>query len=306
MNIQIHLFLAKIFSRLAHSTIILFILGALAACGGGDSVAASSGTSSPVVAVDNTNNSNSLPRPSELLDLSHVTLSLPISSGNGGVQTLSPTQLAPSIEAPRGYESEYLMTVSTSDGPAVQLWCPVNGVLASSSSDSPRTEFRHQVVAGSNDKWLPTDLPARVMTTEFAVLQLPPTKQSVIVGQVHGFRITGTNGALINAAPLLLAYFELSKAGDYVLNLKLRDNPDPAQLGIYSSSTIARTPQLGRWQLLRIQADGDALIVNGQRLILDTRWHNVGLYFKSGLYLDETGIDPSKGAKLLLRQLTFN
>lgn len=280
---------------------ILSLIGStwlLPACGGG-----SADPTPPVAA--------SPPPPASLLDLTHVTLTLPVKSdgttGGTPARTLKTTDLLPSSAQPRGYESEFFRSSFLSDAgdaSAVTLWCPITGALSSGTTDSPRTEFRHQLLAGTNDGWTTGDGSPVAMTVECMLTQLPPLRGTVVVAQVHGFRITDASGALVNAPPLLLVLVEPLAAGGYQLRAKVRRSADDSRTG-YDNYVLKTFSTLQTWLTLQISVRDMKVWVNEVGMPIDPSWRDIGQYYKAGVYLDEVGTDATQGGRLLMRQLVF-
>ncbi|WP_338415406.1 polysaccharide lyase family 7 protein [uncultured Sphaerotilus sp.] len=251
------------------------------------------------------------PPPASLLDLTHVTLTLPVKSdgttGGTPARTLKATELLPSSAQPRGYESEFFRSTLLSDAgdaSAVTFWCPVTGALSSGTTDSPRTEFRHQLLAGTNDGWTTGDGSPLAMTVECMLTQLPPLRGIVVVAQVHGFRITDASGALVNAPPLLLVLVEPLAAGGYQLRAKVRRSADDSRTG-YDNYVLKTFSVLQTWLTLQISVRDMKVWVNEVGMPIDPSWRDIGQYYKAGVYLDEVGTDAAHGGLLLMRQLVF-
>ena len=174
----------------------------LPACGGGGGSGDGPDTAAP-------------PAPADLLDLAHVTLTLPVkadgTTGGMPARTLKTAELLPSAARPRGYESEFFRATvleGTGGASAVMLWCPVTGALSSATSDSPRTEFRHQRQTGVNDGWTIGAGSPVAMALDILPTQMPPLRGTVIVAQIHGWQMTDARGAVVSAPPLLLVVVE--------------------------------------------------------------------------------------------------
>lgn len=251
------------------------------------------------------------PSPASRLDLTHVTLTLPVkadgTTGGAPARTLKTTELLPSATQSRGYESEFFRSTflsDTGDASAVMFWCPVTGALSSGTTDSPRTEFRHQLQAGTNDGWTTGDGSPVTMTVECMLTQLPPQRGTVVVAQVHGFRITDASGALVNAPPLLLVIVEPLAAGGYQVRAKLRRSADDSRTG-YDNFVLMKFASLQTWLTLRVWVRDMQVWVNDMAMPIDPTWRDIGQYYKAGVYLDETGTDATQGGRLLMRKLTF-
>lgn len=272
----------------------------LPACGGGGG--------------DGTDAASSLPPPAELLDLDHVTLTLPVKADGttGGLpaRTLKTAELLPSAGAPRGHESDWFRSVWV-DGTgargeaAVMFWCPVTGALSSATSDSPRTEFRHQVRSGANDGWTIGAGSPVTMTIDILPTQMPPQRGTVIVAQIHGWQMTDASGAVVSAPPLLLVVIEPRSTRGWQLRAKLRRSADDSVSG-YDSLVLQTFATPGEaWLTLQVAVADMRVHINGQSMPIDPSWRDVGAYYKAGVYLDETGTDPAQGARLLMRRLVF-
>lgn len=274
--------------------VLLFLSG----CGGGGS-AASSPADTTVAEV---------PPPAQILSLDHVTLTLPEkadgSMGGYPARTVKAAELQPSASSSRGYESGYFQSATVGADTGVVLWCPVNGAMSSATSDSPRTEFRHQVTAGVNDSWTVAEGSPVTMQTEFSLLQMPPLKKAVIVAQIHGNKMLDATGASVSAPPLMLVYAEEIDATHHQLRVKVRSSPDAVNY-VYSSTVLTRFQGLGEWQALSVSVRGGSILVNGRAFPVDARWSGVGVYFKAGVYLDEVGTDATQGGRVLMRKLAF-
>lgn len=253
------------------------------------------------------------PPPASVLDLTHVTLTLPVkadgTTGGAPARTLKTTELLPSATMSRGYETEFFRSVfvdGTGARPdaAVMFWCPVTGALSSATTDSPRTEFRHQRQSGTNDGWTTADGSPVTMTVECRLTQLPPQRGSVVVAQVHGFRMTDASGALVNAPPLLLVIVEPLAAGGYQVRAKLRRSADDSRTG-YDNHVLMKFASLDTWLTLQVWVRDMKVWINGTDFAIDPTWRDIGQYFKAGVYLDETGTDATQGGRLLMRKLTF-
>lgn len=278
----------------------------LPACGGGsaDDPAATPTTTTTTPIVEP-------PPPASLLDLTHVTLTLPVkadgTTGGTPARTLRTSELLPTPARPRGYESEFFRAIALGEADtasAVRLWCPVTGALSSATTDSPRTEFRHQRLAGTNDGWITGEGSPVEMTLECRLEQLPPLRGTVVIAQVHGFRITDASGALVNAPPLLLVVAESRAAGGYQLRAKVRRSADDSRTG-YDQQVLMTFPSLQTWLTLRVSVRDMQVWINGVSLPIDPSWRDIGQYYKAGVYLDETGTDPTQGGRLLIRRLVF-
>ena len=296
-----------------HRRHLLSLAGAswlLPACGGGDASAEPPVPPVPPIPVSE---NQVPPAPASLLDLTHVALTLPVkadgTTGSAPARTLKTTELLPSATLSRGYESQFFRSVfvdgtGASPDAAVMFWCPVTGALSSATSDSPRTEFRHQRQSGTNDGWTTEDGSPVTMTVECRLTQLPPQRGTVVVAQVHGFRMTDASGAVVNAPPLLLLLVEPVATGGYQVRAKVRRSADDSRTG-YDSRVLMQFSSLQTWLTLQVSVRDMNVWINGVDLPIDPTWRTVGQYYKAGVYLDETGTDPTQGGRLLMRKLTF-
>ena len=238
----------------------------LPACGGGDQGGSDgSGTAVP-------------PAPADLLDLTHVTLTLPVKADGTGA---------------RGEA-------------AVMLWCPVTGALSSATSDSPRTEFRHQRQTGVNDGWTIGAGSPVAMQLEMRPRQMPPQRGTVIVAQIHGWRMQDVSGATVNAPPLLLVQIEPRSAGGWQLRAKIRRSADGSIAG-HDSLVLQTFASLDEapWLVLQMAVADMQVHINGQTMPIGASWRDIGAYYKTGVYLDEIGSDPAQGGRLLMRRMVF-
>lgn len=275
----------------------------LPACGGGDQGGSDgSGTAVP-------------PAPADLLDLTHVTLTLPVkvdgTTGGTPARVLKTTELLPSSRAARGHESDWFRSVWI-DGTgargeaAVMLWCPVTGALSSATSDSPRTEFRHQRQTGVNDGWTIGAGSPVAMQLEMRPRQMPPQRGTVIVAQIHGWRMQDASGATVNAPPLLLVQIEPRSAGGWQLRAKIRRSADGSIAG-HDSLVLQTFASLDEapWLVLQMAVADMQVHINGQTMPIGASWRDIGAYYKAGVYLDEIGSDPAQGGRLLMRRMVF-
>lgn len=271
----------------------------LPACGGGGGSGDGPDTAAP-------------PAPADLLDLTHVTLTLPVkadgTTGGMPARTLKTAELLPSAARPRGYESEFFRaTVLEGAGgaSAVMLWCPVTGALSSATSDSPRTEFRHQRQTGVNDGWTIGAGSPVAMALDILPTQMPPLRGTVIVAQIHGWQMTDARGAVVSAPPLLLVVVEPGPTRGWQLRAKLRRSADDSVSG-YDSLVLQTFATPGEaWLTLQVAVADMRVHINGRSMPIDPSWRDIGAYYKAGVYLDETGTDPAQGGRLLMRRLVF-
>lgn len=241
--------------------------------------------------------------------MAHFTLTLPVDS-NGSTQgglarVVSGAQLSPTSNPSLGYRSEYFDLVHDSVW-GVKFWCPLAGAVSSATSDSPRTELRHQLALGVNDGWDPFDPIGHKLRFLARIERVPRSNGTIIVAQVHGHRLTTTDGT-INAAPLMLLYLEPDPAshGSYRIRAKTRPNPDPRQSATYMSDIIRDSVHLGDQIEIEVAVAKSTWNINGKTRAIPTAWAGVNVYFKCGVYLDDRNMaaSPDDGGAITMYAL---
>lgn len=141
------------------------------------------------------------------------------------------------------------------------------------------------------------------MSIRFQVKQIPPNK-AFIVAQVHGHRIKDSPGIeLISAAPLLLVYFEQDIKGvPFQLRAKIRSTPDPVDSGTYLSASIAAYSSMPESIEIEIRVTNGHIYIANTALAIPITWKGTGVYFKSGVYLTQTGSNSNDGGMILINK----
>ncbi len=67
---------------------------------------------------------------------------------------------------------------------AMVFWAPINGALTSGSPGGPRSELREEISPGDTSvNWIPYG--THILNAQCKVLQVPPSSEEVIIGQIH-------------------------------------------------------------------------------------------------------------------------
>lgn len=211
---------------------------------------------------------------------------------NGG-NTGTPVSLQPKkLAGPNGYQSKLFHTEA--DG-SMAFVTPINGA-ASGGSSHPRTELREQLMPGkTTPNW--DQYGISILDATLKIVSVPAKDNSVIVGQVHGYKV----------APLVLLYYvyrPLDGAG--TLYVKYQNTPE--QGPNRTVFTLTRDLKLNETFAYQIKvANGVASTsFNGgtpASVTLDASWANETFYFKAGSYLRSVDKSASDGAEVRFYQL---
>ena len=121
----------------------------------------------------------SLP-PGNNFDLNDWYIQFPTVNGiltcsNGNVDSASTSQLI------GGFTNAYFYTGT--DG-AMVFWAPINGAVTSGTAGGPRSELREEISPGDTTvNWIPYG--THILNAQCKVLQVPPSSEEVIIGQIH-------------------------------------------------------------------------------------------------------------------------
>jgi hypothetical protein len=197
--------------------------------------------------------------PGERFDLRHWKLTLP----DAEASEVQPAELA-------RYSSDYFF--STEDG-AMVFRAPVSGGSTKNSS-YPRSELREMINPDDdNQNW--TADGTHVLSATCQVVNMPD-QGKIIVGQIHGFQ----------ARPLVKLQWQEGKINALVKRYVDGDNED-------IKYTFRSTPgdEAFRYQI-RLRDGVLEITVNDESIThnvysTDSRWRDVGLYFKAGAYVQD-------------------
>lgn len=258
----------------------------LGACGGGG------GTSSDCVDVP-------LPQatgtaPTDLMDLSHWALTLPVDASgahSGTARTVTTAELL------SGYSSEWFYG-SADDG--VTFFAPVQGATTA-NTPYPRSELRE--VLDPNDysvNWSASD--TAELLADLVVHRTPSANGKVTIGEIVGYN--GANPDVSVLAKLVYEYnAERCTATLYTLTL-----PTPTSAGSTASRRILATglaPGAPLSYSIRVE-NHEIRFTSGMAQATEpigAAWDGEGLYFRAGAALFAAGGSLTDGARVTFYQL---
>jgi len=234
----------------------------------------------------------SLP-PGSNFDLNDWYIQFPTVNGiltcsNGNVDSASTTQLMD------GFTNAYFYTGT--DG-AMVFWAPINGAVTSGTAGGPRSELREEISPGDTSiNWIPYG--THILNAQCKVLQVPPSSEEVIIGQIHA----ESGGGL----PTLKIYYDNGKVYGQIKTNSTDDNSeyDFPSVSVGLSNTITYTIELVNGLVTAVINSK----TNSYNLFQsDPTYTNETQYFKAGDYCQAyscTNPGNSEGAMVAFYALT--
>ena len=151
--------------------------------------------------------SQSLPTPNNVLDLSKWSLTLPINSS--GVEQMGTKAISiKAAQLTKGYTSKYFYTTPDT---GVAFWCPIDGATTSptSGTNHPRTELIEDSLWIMNQQ--------ATLSASLIVNQYPKDTNTIIIGQIHG-------GGVSSAAPFVMMRIQSGSIIVYVKGNLVNDS----------------------------------------------------------------------------------
>jgi PKD repeat protein len=234
----------------------------------------------------------SLP-PGSNFDLNDWYIQLPTVNGvltcsNGNVDSASTSQLM------NGFTNAYFYTGT--DG-AMVFWAPINGAVTSGTAGGPRSELREEISPGDTSvDWIPYG--THILNAQCKVLQVPPSTEEVIIGQIHA----ESGGGM----PTLKIYYDNGKVYGQVKTNSTDDGSDYdfPSVSVGLSNTITYTIELVNG-LLTVVINSKTNFYN--LFQSDPTYTNETQYFKAGDYCQAascTNPGNSEGAMVAFYALT--
>ncbi|MDO7876612.1 polysaccharide lyase family 7 protein [Hymenobacter sp. ASUV-10] len=249
--------------------------------------------------------------PHQVLDLSSWKLTLPVDS-NGGT-----TGAAISIgnsQLVAGYaHTSYFKTVAGTT-PTVQFWCPSNGATTSpgAGSDHPRTELLE------NGGWRINR--GGTLFARAQVLQYPPSTGDIIIGQIHGGKVT-ENGVVTDysSAPFVMLHV---RNGQLFIVVKGTTSGNTGTVQQTLFTNVALTKKL----VYKLRTDGNRIYVAAScadatpdpslpppsaagtvswSVLVPTPWKTLPVRFAAGAYVQDVSTSATQGGRLAFSELTL-
>lgn len=249
--------------------------------------------------------------PHQVLNLAAWKLTLPVDS-NGG--TTGPAISIANSQLVTGYAHANYFYVKPTEPTVVQFWCPSNGATTSpgSGSDHPRTELLE------NGGWRLSR--GGTLFARAQVLKYPPGDRDIIIGQIHGGKVTENNVVTdFSSAPFVMLHV---KNGQLFIVIKGATSGNTGTV----QQTLLTNVGLQKNLVYKLRTDGTRIYVAAScvgatpnpalpppsasgtvswSVLVPTAWQNKPVRFAAGAYVQDLSSLATDGGRMAFTQLTL-
>ncbi|HBI21580.1 MAG TPA: hypothetical protein DDY37_03180 [Legionella sp.] len=247
-------------------------------------------------------------RPASNFDLQRwsLTLPLPLGSQNNAI-SIGQATLNGTPGANNGYtNAPYFFTDPVSG--AMNMFAPLNGGTTPDSEFS-RCEL-YEILPGPSAYWTLSTFASNSLSASLLVSQVAPAQNRVIIGQLHDKGNTDSLGHTASNSPLLKLYYDRAAfdPNNSICNgcIYAQIRKTPAQSSFLKIVNLAKNTPLNtifRYNVTLLR-DGTLIItINNLSTVIKLNtssdntigWGAQQLYFKAGVYNQETGSSNTQG-----------
>jgi|GEM_PF-3094233 len=248
--------------------------------------------------------------PHQVLNLAAWKLTLPV-DGNGN--TTGPAATIANGPLVGGYAHAQYFYVKPTEPTVVQFWCPSNGATTTPGvgSDHPRTELLE------NGGWRLGR--GGTLFARAQVLKYPPGQRDIIIGQIHGGKVTENNVVTdYSSAPFVMLHV---KNGQLFVVVKTSTSGSAG-----TTQTLFTNVGLGKKLVYKLRTDGTRISVYascvdatpdpalpppsasgtvGWSMLVPPNWVNKPVRFAAGAYVQDVSTLATDGGRMAFSELTL-